>query len=267
MSKKKHAGKLKRPCPIPITRDRSVPTNDFFDCLDLDTPYGIDEALINLIGDLKSDYFLLWEAVVCEENRLPLTKKQKKALNELISFGDEWDERILYINEIPRPREQWYEIARKVISLLVEDEPFDTTEGMSESIYEGWPEFLEVFKKHAKHLSLPEAVESPLEIFQPEILHRLNLQLCLDSLSGLGQMDDLTLENEEQQFRIESLINCLNEHKEMVRYFELTLESLSGKVKMPAKDETVFIDLMLKQLGLPSQQAHLIDFLVGQHCS
>ena len=211
---------------------------------------------------MKSDYFLTWEAVVCEEKGFPLTKKQKKALGKLLNFSDEWeDERILYINEIPRPREPWYEIVRKVVTHLVEKEPFDTTRGGNQAIFEGWPELLEALEKFAIHLSLPEGVESPLEIFPSEIFHQLNLQLCLDCLSGLGQDDELTLENEEQQDRIKWLIQCLKEHKEMVRYFNLTLETLMGKVIMPVKDEPIFIELMKKHLNLPSEKAYLINYL------
>ena len=216
-----------------------------------------------LIHDLESDYFLTWEAVVCEEEGFPLTKKQKKALRNLINFSDEWeDERILHINEIPRPSELWYEIARKIISHLVEKEPFDTTRGGSQAIFESWPALLEALKKYAVHLSLPEKVESPLEIFPSEHFYQLNLQLCLDCLSGLGQDDELTLENQEQHYRIECLIECLKENKDMARYFNLTLDTLFSKVNMPEKDEPIFIDLMKKHLSLPSEKAHLIDHLL-----
>ncbi len=262
MPKKKHKNQIKRPYPIPIVHNRDVPTHDFFEHLDPSSSWDIEEALNNLIHDLKSDYFLTWEAVVCEEEGFPLTKKQKKALGKLINFKDEWeDERILYIDEIPRPSERWYEIARKVVFHLVEKEPFDTTRGGSQAIFEGWPELLEALREHAAHLSLPEGVESPLEIFPSEIFHHLNLQLCLDSLSGLGQDDELTLENEEQQYRIEWFVKCLKEHTEMVRYYNLTLATFLNRVKMPIKDELIFIELMIKYLSLPSENAYLIDYL------
>ena len=87
------------------------------------------------------------------------------------------------------------------------------------------------------------------------------MQLCLDDLSGLGQNDELTLENEEQQDRVGWFIECLKEHKDMVRHFNLTLETLLSKVNMPRKDEKIFIDMMIKQLNLPSEKSYLIDSL------
>jgi len=260
MSKKKN---LNRPATLPTTHKPGTPFHDYFEYLDLNNFSDISEALNALIKDLKSDYFLQWEAVISEENDFPLTKKQKSALENLISFDTEWEEEgILYINEIPRPSELWYEIARKIASHLVEEKAFDTTEGGNEAIFEGWPELLEVLKTHATYLSLPENIESVYDIFPPKVFHQLNLQLCLDTLSGLGQDDELTLEDEEQQIRIEWLINALKEHTDMVSYFKLTLETLLSKVKMPTKDEKIFIDTMVKTLNLPSEKAFLLDYLL-----
>lgn len=83
----------------------------------------------------------------------------------------------------------------------------------------------------------------------------------MEHLSGLGQCAELTLENEDQQDRIEYFIEELNDHKEMVRYFDLTLESLTAKVKMPAKEEKIFMAMMKQQLKLPSDKVSLLDFL------
>ncbi len=47
----------------------------------------------------------------------------------------------------------------------------------------------------------------------------------------------------------------------MVRYFDLTLESLPAKVKMPAKEEKIFMAMMKQQLKLPSDKVSLLDFL------
>lgn len=262
MPKQKKADKTKRPHPIRIIRNRHVPTHDFFENRDLSDEWDINEALDNLVSDLKSDYFLTWEAVICEEQGFSLTKKQKKALGNLIDFGDEWDEeRILYINEMPRPSTQWYEIVAKVASHLVDNEPFDIIRGGTEAITEGWPELVRAVQKRGIHLSLPDGMESALGIFPPEVFHQLNLQLCLDSLGGLGQNEELSLENEEQHYRIEWFIECLQQHKGMIRYYNLTLESILTKVKMPSREKSAFIKLMIKHLRLPSEKVCLIDFL------
>jgi len=256
MAKKKRKKKIQKPSPIPMHFEPYVPTNDFFEHLDLADPGDLDEALDNLIHNLKSDYFLLWEAVICEENGLPLTPKQRKALGELVDFSDEGDDdRILYINEIPRPREPWYEIARKIIAHLANEESFNPTFGASAALFEGWPRLIEALETYAIHLSLPEGAESPLDIIAPEILHRLNLQLCLDYLIGFAYDD------EDQEDRIAWFIDKLKDHPDMVRYFDLTLEGLLEKVSMPAKDEKIVMAMMKQQLRLPSAKAPLIDFL------
>jgi hypothetical protein len=103
MPKKKRKKEIERPRPLPATHDPGILTHDFFECLDLNKPSDVVEALDNLIYDLNSGFFLRWEAVICEEEGFPLTRKQKKALRELINFSDEWEEeeeeRILYIDE------------------------------------------------------------------------------------------------------------------------------------------------------------------------
>ena len=240
--------------------DPGVPTRDYFEYIDLDSPGDVNQILDNLIHDIKTGYFLQWEAVVRQEQGLTLTKKQKKALDSLISFGDADDDRILYIDEIPRPSEPWYEIARRIVPHILR-EPFRTDESMWWAVHEGWPTLVEVLESHGRDLSLPEGVKVPLDIFPIELRHRLWLQVCFDALGGLGQDKELTLENEGQQYRVGWFIQLLREHKETVRYFELTLEKLLTKVIMPPKDEGIFVRMMIEQLGLTSSQERLADFL------
>lgn len=191
----------KRAVQSQVPFDPSVPTCDYFEYIDLDNPGDIDQVLDNLIHDIKTGYFLQWEAVVRQEQGLPLTKKQKKALDRLIHFGDEDDDRILYIDEIPRPREPWYEIARKIVPRILR-ELFRTDESMYWAMHEGWPTLVETLESHGRDLSLPEGVKSALDIFPVDLRHRLWLQVCFDALSGLGQDKELTLENERQQDRV-----------------------------------------------------------------
>jgi hypothetical protein len=86
------------------------------------------------------------------------------------------------------------------------------------------------------------------------------LQACFDALHGLGQEDELTLANPEQQDRVEWFINLLREHKESVQYFDLTLDDLLTRVILPPKDRAILIEMMLRQLGMTSQD-HLAKFL------
>jgi hypothetical protein len=110
-----------------------------------------------------------------------------------------------------------------------------------------------------RDLPLPEGVKSPLDVFSVDLRHRLWLQVCFDALIGLGQNEALTLER--QGYRVEWLIRCLKEHKDSVRYFDLTLEDLLTRVIMPPKDEKILVEMLTQELGLTSSQDRLADFL------
>jgi len=239
--------------------DPDIPVNDFFKYIDLHEQADVEEALENLIHDLESDYFLMWEAVVCEEQGI-ISKEEKKLLDGLLNFGDDDEDQILYINEIPRPKEAWYDIARKIVPCLLV-EPFRTDAIMYSVIHEGWANLVDILEEHAQDLSLPEGAKSFLDIFPRDLQHRLWLQTCFDALSGLGQEKDLTLEDEEEYYRIEEFICLLRAHKDTVEYFNLTLEGLLKRVIMPQKDENIFITMMMDQLDFPSSQEYIAQFL------
>ncbi len=75
-----------------------------------------------------------------------------------------------------------------------------------------------ILEEHGQELSLPEEVSSLLDLFPHDLQHRLWLQTCFDALSGLGQEEELTLENEGQQHRVESFIERLRDHQDTVHY-------------------------------------------------
>src|SRR3954447_26327276 len=97
-----------------------VPTYDYFEHQDPSDHGDLGEILDNLLFAIEEGDFLRWEAVVCDELSLPLTAAQEEALGSLLNFNDDLvEDRILYINEIPRPAVPWYEIVRKVASHLL----------------------------------------------------------------------------------------------------------------------------------------------------
>src|SRR4051794_29947871 len=106
MSRKKKKQAARRPAPLRWEFDPDIPTDDFFDGRPLTKLGGLQEAVEGFVYWLEDDRFLTWEAVVCQEQGLPLTARQEEALAGLISFGDpeedEADDQVLYINEIPR---------------------------------------------------------------------------------------------------------------------------------------------------------------------
>ncbi|MBN1815145.1 MAG: hypothetical protein JXA14_25150 [Anaerolineae bacterium] len=261
MAKRKRKGKKSKHSTqeqIQFDFDPTVPTFDYLEHLDLEDPGYVDQALDNLIDDIKTGYFVQWEAVMRQEQGLRLATKQKKMLGNLLYFGDSADEPILYIDELPRPSEPWYEIARNLVPRILH-EPFRTDEGMWWAMHEGWPALVEVLETHVQDLSLPQGVESPLDLFPLDLRHRLWLQVCFDALSGLGQDEELTLK--KQPYRTEWFVRCLREHKESVQYFDLTVESLLTRVILPPEDEERLMEMMTEQLGLTSPQDHLANYL------
>ncbi|MCF8037899.1 MAG: hypothetical protein K9K79_01150 [Desulfohalobiaceae bacterium] len=243
-----------------MTRNKDVPVYNFTDGYDLNSTFDIGECLDNLIFFIEKGYFLTWEAVVRDEQNLPLSEKQEDALEDLLKFSDD-ESQILYIDEIPRPAEPWYETVRKIVPKLL-IEPFKTFEIYDEIYHEGWVDIADCIEKYAYDLSLPEGLSSPIEVIQPDIRHKLWLQYSFDILSGLGQEDELTLENEEQRsWRIEDFIDSLREFRESVGFFNLTLNDLLKLVILPPKDEKILIDSLLHELGMKSSSDKLADRL------
>jgi len=238
-----------------------IPTYDIWQDYKMEDKSRLDELVEDIIYFMKRGYFLQWEAIVRQEQGLTLTEKQQQTLDELISFNDEEDERILYIDEMPRPSEPWYQTVSKVASTLVID-PFRTYEIYSAVVYEGFPNLLECLEEYGGDLSLPEGVDSPVEVIPIQTRHRLWLQICFDELAGLGQDEELTLVNEEQKsWRIEGFIDTLKENKASVLFFDLTLEKLLKLVILPPKDEEILVEEMLKRLALRSTQEKLAEAL------
>jgi hypothetical protein len=155
----------------------------------------------NFVFWAEEGHFLTWEAVVCEEQGLPLTAGQKKALSSLLSFNDVDDDQILYIDEIPRPSAPWYVILNKVVPHLL-TEPFNTSDVQEEVQSDGWGRIMCALREHGQGLSLPAGTTSVLEVVPAELRHKLWLHYCFNDLAGLGQDEDMTLEDPEGHNRI-----------------------------------------------------------------
>jgi hypothetical protein len=258
MPKKKKKPAASQPGPIRWEFDPDIPTDDFFDGRHLDELWDLQEAVDNFVSMIGT--FLTWEAVACEEQGIPLTPKQKKALNGLLNFNDEEDDGILYIDEMPRPSEPWHVILNKIVPHLF-IEPYRTFDCHEEVKCDGWNLIVTALRAHGQGLSLPPGVQSPEEVVPAELRHKLWLQWCFNDLSGLGQEKELTLEDPEEHYRIEWFIEHLGECKDTVAFFGLTLDSLLTRVVLPEKDGPIFLKVMLEKLGLGSDQEQIADRL------
>lgn len=238
--------------------DADIPTDDFFEGVDQRDPWNLQEAVTNFIDWLEEDRFLTWEAVACYEQEQPLTARQQKALDALISFEESDDDQILYIDEMARPSEPWHVILNKIVPHLL-IEPFRTFDVPCDVQLEGWLQLLTALQDHGGGLSLPEGVGSLPEVVPTELRHKPWLQYCFDILSGLGQAEDLNLK--EQPWRIDEFIDRLRECKTVVESLSLTLESLLTRVVLPERDRPLFMMMMQEKLGLDSIQDRLVDHL------
>ena len=260
MPRKKKKPRAEKPAPIRGEFNPDIPTNDFFGGRSLSDLWNLQEAVENFVYMLEKKDFLTWEAVVCEEQGLPLTIQQAEAVNDLITFSDTPGDRILYINEIARPSEPWYVILNQLAPHLL-IEPFQTFDVPGEVMVEGWPRITAALQEHGQGLSLPPGVATHEAVVPADLRHKLWLQYILDSLSGLGQEADMTLEDPEEHSRIDEFIDRLRECKESVAYLGLTLESLLTRVILPERDQPIFVKLMQEKLGLHSAQDPIAEHL------
>jgi len=251
-----------RPAEIRWVFDPDIPTYDFLEGGSLDNTANLQERVENFVDMLEKGDFLTWEAVVCEEQGLPLTAPQRKALGRLIDFNEEEaDDQILYIDEIPRPSEPWHVILNKIVPHLLM-EPFRTFDAHEDVKSEGWHRIMTALDEHGQGLSLPPGAASCGEVVPAGLRHKLWLQFCFEVLSGLGQDEDLTLEEEEEDpWRVDELIIRLRECKESVAYFGLTLDSLLTRVVLPERDRPLLAKGMREKLGLRTGQEEIADHL------
>jgi len=240
---------------------QAVPTYDPLEYFNPKESYRLEEAVYNFVAAIEDAEYLAWEAVVCQELGLPLTARQQRKLDGLIDFNDDTSEdRILYINGLPRPSRLWYDVLRTIVPHLLLDR-FRTADVNYSVIAEGWPDITAALKQHGAALSLPEGVHDPLGVIAEPLRHRLWLQSAFDMLSGLGQDKELTLANEEQQDRIDWFLDKLRECRQSVEFFGWTLDSMLEILILPSQDRPIFIRLMLQKLGLPSTKARISDCL------
>jgi len=242
-----------------------VPTCDFFVERPLDDLEDLQEAVESFVFWLEKDCFLMWEAVISQEQNIPLSREQKKSLRNLLNFSDDEEEykdkAILYIDEMPRPSEPWHVILNKIAPHLWIN-PFRTSDCHFETQCEGWSQIMAALQEHGQGLVLPPNAGSAMEVVPAELRHSLWLQSCFNVLDGMGQNDDdTTLDDPEECERIEWFIDGLRECRESVGYLGLTLNSLLDRIILPAKERPVFLKLMQQNLGIDSCDQPIAEHL------
>jgi len=236
----------------------NAPTSDYFEGFDLNDHLKLEQIIEMLCDDIKSGYFLQWEAVERQEQGLPLTDRQEELLSELISFND--DDEIYYINEIARPSEPWHIIVNKIAEHLLVNQ-FKTSDIHCAVTTEGWGRLAEVIEEYGDDLSLVEGISKPIDVVLEATRHKLWVQCCFSELEGIGQDKEITLKNEGQFDRIGDFIDLLKECKDSVEYLQLTLTKLLTIVKLPSEDQRILADTIMENLKMPSPEHLLADYL------
>jgi hypothetical protein len=231
---------------------RDVPTESVFEGLSLDNPGDLDEAVSIFCTMLEDGSFAQWEAVIREEQGLPLSKRANDQLDELVDFegDDEQEDRILYIDECARPSEPWYATLRRLADALLI--PIVRTDhDYSDAQMDGWPMVEDYLESHSGELSLPPNAGGPLDVVSPDVLHRLRVQSALCELVGIGQgfRHGLTLANPDEHYRVDELTKCLTLHRASVEALGLTLQGLTERVELPPGEAALLTELLVARLG------------------
>lgn len=241
--------------------DNKIPTYNFFE-REIESEYDVEEILENFVFSMEKNYFLMWEAVVNKEKNKELTEIQEQVFNQLLNFGDEDDEQILYIDECARPNKAWYLIAQEIAEKMVVKNRIACYELHSSLFSEGWETLKEGIINHGEHLSKPSGIKDLLEVIPEEIRHQLEIQEAIDWLIGLGQDSQLTLTDPEQNYRIGNLIKSLKDKISSVEYFKLSIKKLlTDFVELHPKDEEIFKREMINILGLINEEEYIAEKL------
>lgn len=237
----------------------NIPTYNFFENKNLNNHGDLEEIIEDIISDLEEGYFLTWDAVTRMEQGLQLNKKHKEALSGLVNFNEKDTPQILYIDDLPRPSEPWYEIVKKVVPQLLVEKVV-TYEPHYGVIVEGWPDIAYELEEQGKYLTLPEGIENPIDIIPAETQHKLWIQSCLGDFSGIGQEEELTLKNKEMDY-IDDFIDSLEECKDSVEFLDLSIQSILKILVLPPDEEKIFIQKMIMKLGLSSTRDSIAEHL------
>ena len=125
---------------------------------------------------------------------------------------------------------------------------------------DGWKDLVAALDAHGEGLSLPEGVDHPVEVVPVELRHRLWLQACFDALSGLGQEEELTLRDPEEQ-PDRGVHRRPGKAQGERRVPRPDTGEAAESPDLPPQDEPIFIEMMKKELGLNSLQDKLAERL------
>ena len=159
---------------------RGVPTFDVLEPLDEDPA----QALEDFVWMLQDGTYALWDAVLRDEQGLPLSAAQARLADSLLAFGDaDPDERILTINGLERPHQPWHATLRCLAEALLARPP-----GVASDFdLDGWETLVAAVQADAEPLERPAHAATPLDVLPLRLRDRLALRQVLVDLAAWGQ--------------------------------------------------------------------------------
>lgn len=238
-----------------------IPTRDLLESYDVENKEQIDLALDYFLMVIRRGELKLWDVVERRERGELAPDEEKKIVAQLDSFGDpESQEIITHINGEPRPSEPWWEPVRKIGEALVQ-EKYKTYESDSMAYIRGARRLLEDVEKLGADLSLPEGVETAVEVLPQDALCRLRLQACFEEIVGLGEALTQTLEDPEDGDDLAFFVENLRNIKPCVAYLDVTIETMLKIIVFLPPARKALTRKMLELLEMPSADEKLADYL------
>ncbi|NUQ61705.1 MAG: SEC-C domain-containing protein [Pirellulales bacterium] len=212
--------------------------------LDLDDPVGILLAVERFVDHMETDLFRGWEAVIRREQGLPATPFLGELADDLTAGSRS---RTLYIDDIARFQEPWYEILRKIAPRLLPETGVTADRPGVASL---WSRVARAIDEHGHGLSLPEGVGAPRDVLPLDLQHGLWLYACLSWLSDTGQMVASGLPGDAGHERFSYFLGLLRGHRESVRFLGLTLDGLMDRLTLREEDQQSLVEVMYRRLEL-----------------
>lgn len=242
---------------------RHVSTMDILEGIDLEDSSAIQLAVEQFTWWLESDRYATWDAVIRDEQGLPLSRRQRELLDGLRCFEED-SRRTRTIDEMPRPSEPWYETLRRLARRMLLPQ-IQTQKVYYEGEIEAWEELRETLEAVAEDLSLPPGATRPVDVLEDDLRHRLEVQVCFDRLVGVGQPgaggSPITLKDGDEEWRLLRFVQALRDRVESVAFLDLSLEGLMEIVVLPPRDREPLARFMKDQLGLETGRERLAAHL------
>ncbi len=205
---------------------------------------------------LSSKTYHTWEAIIRKEQGLSLTTGQQALIRGLLSFSEDDEGPILYLDGLARPAHPWYEtlqfIAAKFVRQPSEMESFEVEE---------WDELCEAVATFGRGLSVPPGIDDPMDTVSPDIRRRIAMQCCVEPLIGAGRWGNLGLSDPYSEWRIEALVEELERSGDIVRHFELTPATVNRFVEISPADAEFLAAELVRRLSMPGVDAPIADHL------